>query len=174
MVSVYIFVIHVHTVDVVTSRSFLSPTLCENRANSPPCSPELCYSSWVRQPSIFYLLQLRYAIMILTPYLSPVLFCGAGVMSYLTFGADVQTVVIVNLDTTSKFTQVVCDCSMLRTYPLTDVRAISRFNSYTRSPSCCQCHSNCSLLCASWRTACSLAAGRLILASSGRRTCSDF
>jgi len=35
------------------------------------------------------------------------LFCGAGVMSYLTFGADVQTVVIVNLDTTSKFTQAV-------------------------------------------------------------------
>lgn len=28
-------------------------------------------------------------------------------MSYLTFGADVQTVVIVNLDTTSKFTQAV-------------------------------------------------------------------
>ena len=28
-------------------------------------------------------------------------------MSYLTFGSDVQTVVIVNLDTTSKFTQVV-------------------------------------------------------------------
>ena len=37
-----------------------------------------------------------------------VLFCGGGVMSYLTFGADVQTVVIVNLDTTSKFTQAVC------------------------------------------------------------------
>ncbi|KAH9928701.1 transmembrane amino acid transporter protein-domain-containing protein [Fomitopsis serialis] len=36
-----------------------------------------------------------------------VLFCGGGVMSYLTFGSDVQTVVIVNLDTTSKFTQVV-------------------------------------------------------------------
>ncbi|KAI0091043.1 transmembrane amino acid transporter protein-domain-containing protein [Irpex rosettiformis] len=36
-----------------------------------------------------------------------VLFCGAGVMSYLTFGADVQTVVIVNLDTSSKFTQAV-------------------------------------------------------------------
>jgi len=36
-----------------------------------------------------------------------VLFCGGGVMSYLTFGADVQTVVIVNLDTTSKFTQIV-------------------------------------------------------------------
>ncbi|TCD64918.1 neutral amino acid transporter [Steccherinum ochraceum] len=36
-----------------------------------------------------------------------VLFCGAGVMSYLTFGADVQTVVIVNLDTTSSFTQAV-------------------------------------------------------------------
>ncbi|THH28324.1 hypothetical protein EUX98_g5859 [Antrodiella citrinella] len=35
------------------------------------------------------------------------LFCGAGVMSYATFGADVQTVVIVNLDTTSKFTQAV-------------------------------------------------------------------
>ena len=28
-------------------------------------------------------------------------------MSYLTFGAEVQTVVIVNLDTTSKFTQAV-------------------------------------------------------------------
>jgi solute carrier family 36 (proton-coupled amino acid transporter) len=28
-------------------------------------------------------------------------------MSYLTFGADVQTVVIVNLDTASKFTQAV-------------------------------------------------------------------
>ncbi|KAI0649467.1 transmembrane amino acid transporter protein-domain-containing protein [Trametes meyenii] len=36
-----------------------------------------------------------------------VLFCGGGVMSYLTFGANVQTVVIVNLDTTSKFTQAV-------------------------------------------------------------------
>ncbi|KAI0749738.1 transmembrane amino acid transporter protein-domain-containing protein [Daedaleopsis nitida] len=36
-----------------------------------------------------------------------VLFCGGGVMSYLTFGADVQTVVIVNLDTTSKLTQAV-------------------------------------------------------------------
>ncbi|KAJ3489480.1 hypothetical protein NLI96_g2098 [Meripilus lineatus] len=35
------------------------------------------------------------------------LFCGAGVMSYLTFGADVQTVVIVNLDTSSKLTQAV-------------------------------------------------------------------
>lgn len=28
-------------------------------------------------------------------------------MSYLTFGANVQTVVIVNLDTTNKFTQAV-------------------------------------------------------------------
>ncbi|KAI0925876.1 hypothetical protein AcV5_008488 [Taiwanofungus camphoratus] len=36
-----------------------------------------------------------------------VMFCGAGAMSYLTFGADVQTVVIVNLDTTSKLTQAV-------------------------------------------------------------------
>ncbi|KAH9944868.1 transmembrane amino acid transporter protein-domain-containing protein [Amylocystis lapponica] len=36
-----------------------------------------------------------------------VLFCGGGVMSYLTFGANVQTVVIVNLDTSSKLTQTV-------------------------------------------------------------------
>ncbi|EMD34028.1 hypothetical protein CERSUDRAFT_141455 [Gelatoporia subvermispora B] len=36
-----------------------------------------------------------------------VMFCGAGIMSYLTFGSDVKTVVIVNLDMTSKFTQVV-------------------------------------------------------------------
>ncbi|KAI0822546.1 transmembrane amino acid transporter protein-domain-containing protein [Trametes gibbosa] len=36
-----------------------------------------------------------------------VLFGGGGAMSYLTFGADVKTVVIVNLDTTSKFTQAV-------------------------------------------------------------------
>jgi len=35
------------------------------------------------------------------------LFCGGGVMSYLTFGSEVQTVVIVNLDTTNKFTQAV-------------------------------------------------------------------
>ena len=35
------------------------------------------------------------------------LFAGGGVMSYLTFGVNVQTVVIVNLDTTSRFTQIV-------------------------------------------------------------------
>ncbi len=34
-------------------------------------------------------------------------------MSYLTFGADVQTVVIVNLDTTSKFTQAVSTAAVL-------------------------------------------------------------
>ena len=38
-----------------------------------------------------------------------VLFAGGGIMSYLTFGADVQTVVIVNLDTSSRFTQIVSE-----------------------------------------------------------------
>lgn len=37
-----------------------------------------------------------------------VLFGGAGVMSYLTFGANVQTVVIVNFDLESKMVQAVC------------------------------------------------------------------
>ena len=34
-------------------------------------------------------------------------------MSYLTFGADVQTVVIVNLDTSSRLTQTVSKCSII-------------------------------------------------------------
>jgi hypothetical protein len=37
----------------------------------------------------------------------PVLFGGAGVLAYLTFGPDIQTVVITNLDTESKFVQAV-------------------------------------------------------------------
>lgn len=36
-----------------------------------------------------------------------VLFGGAGALSYLTFGSSVNTVVLVNLDQTSKFTQSV-------------------------------------------------------------------
>lgn len=36
-----------------------------------------------------------------------VLFGGGGALSYLTFGSDVNTVVLVNLDQTSKLTQSV-------------------------------------------------------------------
>lgn len=36
-----------------------------------------------------------------------VVFGGSGVLSYLAFGSDIQTVVIVNLDSTSKLTQAV-------------------------------------------------------------------
>lgn len=36
-----------------------------------------------------------------------VIFGGAGVLSYLAFGSDIQTVVLVNLDTKSKLTQAV-------------------------------------------------------------------
>lgn len=36
-----------------------------------------------------------------------VLFGGAGVLAYLTFGSDIQTVVLVNLDTSSKTVQSV-------------------------------------------------------------------
>lgn len=36
-----------------------------------------------------------------------VVFGGAGVLSYLAFGPDIQTVVIVNLDSESKLTQAV-------------------------------------------------------------------
>jgi proton-coupled amino acid transporter len=35
------------------------------------------------------------------------LFGGAGVLSYLAFGSDIQTVVIVNLDSENKLTQAV-------------------------------------------------------------------
>ena len=41
------------------------------------------------------------------------LFGGAGVMSYLAFGSDIQTVVIVNLNSESKLTQAVCVHSKL-------------------------------------------------------------
>lgn len=37
-----------------------------------------------------------------------VIFGGAGILSYLAFGSDIQTVVLVNLDTKSKLTQAVC------------------------------------------------------------------
>ena len=36
-----------------------------------------------------------------------VIFGGAGALSYLAFGSEIQTVVIVNLDSTSKRTQAV-------------------------------------------------------------------
>lgn len=35
------------------------------------------------------------------------LFGGAGALAYLTFGSDVKAVVLVNLDSTNKFTQAV-------------------------------------------------------------------
>ena len=38
------------------------------------------------------------------------LFGGAGVLSYLAFGSEIQTVVIVNLDSESKLTQAVRIC----------------------------------------------------------------
>lgn len=37
-----------------------------------------------------------------------IVFGGAGVLSYLAFGSDIQTVVIINLDAESKMTQAVC------------------------------------------------------------------
>jgi proton-coupled amino acid transporter len=39
--------------------------------------------------------------------LTQVLFGGAGALAYLTFGSDVKSVVLVNLDQTNKFTQAV-------------------------------------------------------------------
>jgi solute carrier family 36 (proton-coupled amino acid transporter) len=39
--------------------------------------------------------------------LSKVLFGGAGALSYLTFGPDINTVVLVNLDSSSRLTQAV-------------------------------------------------------------------
>jgi proton-coupled amino acid transporter len=36
-----------------------------------------------------------------------VLFGGSGILAYLTFGSDIQTVVLVNLDTSSKMVQSV-------------------------------------------------------------------
>ncbi len=38
-----------------------------------------------------------------------VLFGGAGALAYLTFGSDIKTVVLVNLDTSKPMVQAVCD-----------------------------------------------------------------
>lgn len=43
----------------------------------------------------------------LPAYFSPVLFGGAGVLSYLAYGSEVQTVILVNLPSDQKFVQVV-------------------------------------------------------------------
>lgn len=42
-----------------------------------------------------------------------VLFGGAGALAYLTFGPNVQTVVLVNLDAENKFVQAVCAITLL-------------------------------------------------------------
>ena len=40
-------------------------------------------------------------------FLRVVLFGGAGILAYLTFGSEIQTVVLVNLDSSSKMVQSV-------------------------------------------------------------------
>ena len=47
------------------------------------------------------------SLICLTPFILQVLFGGAGVLAYLTFGDKVQTVVLVNLDGESKMVQAV-------------------------------------------------------------------
>jgi proton-coupled amino acid transporter len=45
-------------------------------------------------------------ILLISRY-APVLFGGAGALAYLTFGSQIQTVVIVNFDSENKFVQAV-------------------------------------------------------------------
>ena len=46
----------------------------------------------------------------------PVLFGGAGALAYLTFGDQIQTVVIVNLDSRSKMVQAVSPPELTTVY----------------------------------------------------------
>ena len=59
-----------------------------------------------------------------------VLFGGAGVLAYLTFGDQIQTVVLVNLDPRSKMVQAV-SLLELKEFSFGDSLR-DRFNSYTR------------------------------------------
>ncbi|KAH9989449.1 transmembrane amino acid transporter protein-domain-containing protein [Russula vinacea] len=68
-----------------------------------------------------------------------VLFGGAGALSYLTFGSDINTVVLKNLDSSSRLTQA--------------------FSSCIRSRFCFPCHCSSSPPCGSWRMGSSLEVG---------------
>lgn len=57
---------------------------------------------------IFLLGKFAQILLKITPErFSQVLFGGAGALAYLTFGSDINTVVIKNLDSSSRFTQAV-------------------------------------------------------------------
>jgi solute carrier family 36 (proton-coupled amino acid transporter) len=56
----------------------------------------------------FHILRLIYVFRLTeSPYMLSVLFGGAGALAYLTFGSDIQTTVIINLNLDSKAVQTV-------------------------------------------------------------------
>jgi len=100
-----------------------------------------------------------------------VLFGGGGALSYLTFGSKVNTVVLVNLDQTSKLTQSVSLSQWFCRWNLTPILSISRSNSCTRSPSSFLFPSSSSLPCEFSRMDSSCGAESKILVWNGSRTC---
>jgi hypothetical protein len=80
-----------------------------------------------------------------------VLFGGAGALSYLTFGKDVQSLVITNLDTNNKMVQAVRPHSLC-SHPI--LQLCFRCSSFILSPSCSPCRCSSSQLCVSWSTDC--------------------
>jgi hypothetical protein len=100
--------------------------------------------------------------------LSVVLFGGAGVLAYLTFGSEIQTVVLVNLNLESKMVQAVSS-----SHPFSGHRSLSahasRFNFFTLSLSSSPSLSSSSLLSELWRMVSSHEVASPIQESSGRR-----
>lgn len=104
-----------------------------------------------------------------------VLFGGAGALGYLTFGSDIKTVVLVNLDTKSKMVQSVSTWSsqlINRFRPLWNI--FHRFSSYMHWPSFCPSRCNFSLQSVFSRTAYSLEVARATPRLNGWRTSSGL
>lgn len=71
-----------------------------SHTNSQKSSQELCYPWLVRTQNIFHISSHNFTHPL-------VLFGGGGVLAYLAFGSEVQTVVITNLNSESKLVQAV-------------------------------------------------------------------
>jgi hypothetical protein len=101
-----------------------------------------------------------------------VLFGGAGILAYLTFGSDIQTVVLVNLDSHSKMVQSV-NISRANILVSSCLTWHFRSNSCMHLPSYYLFHSNSFQPSESWKTEFSPEVARLTRVSNGQKTCSD-
>jgi len=99
-----------------------------------------------------------------------VLFGGAGILAYLTFGSDIQTVVLVNLDSHSKMVQSVKSKKSVFSSCLTwHFRSSSSMQWRSYYPF----HSNSSQLSVFLKTEFSHEVAKQIQVSSGQKTFSD-